>query len=177
MTIEDDDLWKTFTKSVKAYTSSGQKIEPLDSPFVFSEKQKKDGSIEIVQKKRPIQVVLQKRKLSPPDFSKSGQKTYRFEKQYFKKIVYQSTLDLHDHTISEAEIKLCQFFLKAQHTQKKYVLVITGKGNPEKGTGVLRLAVLAWFENHPEFIVGYSEAYPHDGGSGAFYVHVRKRHI
>ena len=81
-------------------------------------------------------------------------------------------IDLHGHTAAHAEIKLQRFIEEASYTGCRCVLVITGKG-----LGVLRGHVPGWLKRPPlsGLVLALAEARPADGGSGAFYVLLRRR--
>jgi DNA-nicking Smr family endonuclease len=91
-------------------------------------------------------------------------------------------LDLHGLTQREAHNKLRSFLAEAQRRNARLVLVITGKGRPERASvfederGVLRRSVPQWLAS-PEFrsfVSGFDEAHRTHGGGGALYVRVRK---
>ena len=81
-------------------------------------------------------------------------------------------LDLHGHTAARAEIKLQRFIEDASYAGCRCVLVITGKG-----AGVLKGHVPGWLKESPlsGLVLALAEARPSDGGSGAFYVLLRRR--
>ena len=81
-------------------------------------------------------------------------------------------LDLHGHTAARAEIKLQRFIEDSYYAGCRCVLVITGKG-----TGVLKGYVPGWLKEAPlsGLVLALAEARPADGGSGAFYVLLRRR--
>jgi len=81
-------------------------------------------------------------------------------------------LDLHGYSAARAEIKLQNFIQDASYGGCRCVLVITGKG-----AGVLRAHVPDWLKRAPlsGLILAIAEARPTDGGSGAFYVLLRRR--
>ena len=81
-------------------------------------------------------------------------------------------LDLHGHTAARAEIKLQTFIENASFTGCRCVLVITGKG-----AGVLKGHVPGWLKRPPlsKLVLALAEARLADGGSGAFYVLLRRR--
>jgi DNA-nicking Smr family endonuclease len=91
-------------------------------------------------------------------------------------------IDLHGLTQREAHNKLRSFLAEAQRRNARLVLVITGKGKPERaslfedGRGVLRRSVPQWLSS-PEFrpyVGGFDEAHRTHGGGGALYVRIRK---
>ena len=81
-------------------------------------------------------------------------------------------LDLHGFTAARAEIKLQGFIEDASRAGCRCVLVISGKG-----AGGLRRHVPEWLKRPPlsELVLALAEARPADGGSGAFYVLLRRR--
>lgn len=86
-----------------------------------------------------------------------------------------ATVDLHGMTEAEAYKAIRRFIARAFDSEKRIVLVITGKG--KVGGGVLRRALPLWLEGEVlrSMVSGYSQAADKDGGAGAFYVRLRKR--
>lgn len=90
------------------------------------------------------------------------------------KLDIAATFDLHGHTQVSASRALPGFLLAQQAEGARCVLVITGKGR--EGQGVLRRNFLIWLEG-PEaraLVSGFAESHPKHGGSGAFYVFLRR---
>ena len=81
-------------------------------------------------------------------------------------------LDLHGLTAARAASRLAQFIETAARDGCRCVLVITGKG-----AGILRGHVPDWLKRQPlsPHILALAEARPHDGGSGALYVLLRRK--
>ena len=81
-------------------------------------------------------------------------------------------LDLHGLSAARAESRLVQFIETAARDECRCVLVITGKG-----AGILRGHVPDWLKRQPlsPHILALAEARPHDGGSGALYVLLRRK--
>ena len=89
----------------------------------------------------------------------------------------EARLDLHGHTQDEAQSALVDFLSRAQHSGKRCVIVITGRGRMGQGGGVLRSQTPRWL-NLPSLrplVLGFAVAQPKDGGSGALYVLLKKR--
>ena len=85
-----------------------------------------------------------------------------------------ASFDLHGHTQDSAWRVLPQFLSRERARGSRCVIVITGKGR--QGEGVLRRNFLHWLEL-PEahaLVSGYAPAHPRHGGSGAWYVFLRK---
>ncbi len=95
----------------------------------------------------------------------------------------EGRIDLHGMTLAEAHPELIRFVLSAQAQGKRLVLVITGKGRrgddhgpiPER-VGVLRHQVPQWLARPPlgAAVLDVVPAHQKHGGSGAFYVYLRR---
>ena len=85
-----------------------------------------------------------------------------------------AVLDLHGLTLAQAHGQLHHFLGLAVQRGQRTVLVITGKGR--EGEGVLRRSVPVWLdaESSLGIVQGYDSAANHHGGSGAFYVRLRR---
>lgn len=95
----------------------------------------------------------------------------------------EARLDLHGMTSDEALRALTQFLFDAHGSGKRLVLVITGKGRPGEDsgpiptrTGVLRRSLPNWVSQPPlkAIVQQTTEAHQRHGGSGAFYVYLRR---
>jgi DNA-nicking Smr family endonuclease len=83
----------------------------------------------------------------------------------------------------EAHFALLNFLPRAQGSGHGVVLVITGKGGAAGGQGlldergILRRMVPHWLRlpDLRSLVVGFEEASPQHGGSGALYVRLRRR--
>ena len=94
-------------------------------------------------------------------------------------------IDLHGLRQVDAERRLRAFLLGARAHGLRTVLVITGKGGDrdagprEDGSerGVLRRSVPLWLEQPDlrDCVAGIAPAHIRHGGSGAIYIHLRKR--
>lgn len=94
----------------------------------------------------------------------------------------EARIDLHGMTVADAHSALIAFLLRAQSEGLRLVLVITGKGRGDDGPiperrGILRRQVPHWLELPPlsQAVLQVVEAHQRHGGSGAFYVYLRRR--
>jgi DNA-nicking Smr family endonuclease len=87
----------------------------------------------------------------------------------------EARLDLHGMTQTEAHQALADFIAGAAATERRSLLVITGKGGARGG--VLRAAVPRWLGEPPNRarVLAVAPAQPRDGGLGALYVLLRRR--
>lgn len=93
-----------------------------------------------------------------------------------------AVIDLHGMRQAEAHTALLGFLRRSQAAGHDLILVVTGKGATGPGSfmseerGVLRRIVPHWLRM-PELrtlVLGFDEAMPHHGGSGALYVRLRR---
>lgn len=81
--------------------------------------------------------------------------------------IVQSVLDLHGYHRDEARRSLQEFLNEAVQREQRCILVIHGKGmNSQSGEAVLRGLTRHWLMQHPN-VLGYCDAPPKEGGSGA----------
>ena len=87
-------------------------------------------------------------------------------------VLIDARLDLHGMTAMRAHKQLIKFIVSAADDGCRCVLVITGKGS-----GVLNGHVPTWLKQLPvsPHVLALAEARPKDGGSGAFYVLLRRK--
>ncbi len=93
------------------------------------------------------------------------------------RIPIDGTVDLHGLTQSEAHALLLSFLHRAYADGRRYVLVITGKGESFGSDGILKRAVPAWFATPPfrALVSGQEGASRRHGGAGAIYVRLRRQ--
>ena len=87
---------------------------------------------------------------------------------------WQSRLDLHGLTTSQASNKLGHYISQQFLAGHRYVLIVHGKGSPTGDAPVLKNHVNHWLQQLPEILAFHSAA-PRDGGSGALYVWLKKK--
>lgn len=99
------------------------------------------------------------------------------------KLSPEARIDLHGLTLAQAHPALISFILKSQSAGLRLVLVITGKGKrgddsgpiPQR-MGALRHQVPQWLRMQPmgQAVLQVAEAHLKHGGSGAYYVYLRR---
>ena len=103
-----------------------------------------------------------------------------------KKIFKTKSIDLHGYTLDEAN-KIIESFIKKSYLENiNKLIVVTGKGihsdnekNPyvSKDLSILKYSVPEFISNNKqlmEMIHDIRDAKIEDGGSGAFYIHLKK---
>ena len=97
------------------------------------------------------------------------------------KLVPQASLDLHGMTLAAAERAVSRFLDQATAQDLRVVLIVTGKGLRLEGRrmlgGRIRAEFLGWLNraDNRARLRGVRPAHPRHGGSGAFYVLLRRR--
>jgi len=104
-----------------------------------------------------------------------------------KKIDKIKSLDLHGQTLEKANQNIENFIKKAHEDKVRKLKIITGKGlhsNNEKDPyiskdlGILKYSIPEFIKNNSELmkiISDIKEASIEDGGSGAFYIFLKKK--
>ena len=100
------------------------------------------------------------------------------------KLKPEGRIDLHGMTVAQAHPALTAFVMSAHSSGKRLVLVITGKGGKrlEEGMtypqrmGALKRQVPHWLTQAPmgQVVMQVTEAHLRHGGSGAYYVYLRR---
>jgi len=107
----------------------------------------------------------------------------RFVQMSRGKLAPEARIDLHGLTLAEAHPRLTAFILRAHANGARLVLVITGKGRDRDDggpipvrPGALRHQLPHWLAQPPlrAVVLQVSEAHLKHGGSGAFYVYLRR---
>ena len=100
------------------------------------------------------------------------------------KLAVEGRIDLHGLTLAEAHPRLLSFISSSHSAGRRLVLVITGKGRDRDSgdpvpmrRGILRHQVPQWLHSAPlgGLVLQVSEAHRRHGGSGAFYVYLRRK--
>lgn len=167
----DRALWEHVTRSVKAY-GSAKTLSKSSKPEI----RKTEGS---KPKATISKLALPKPSLPQPVQQPKGMGGFdRATETKLRRgqLPLEGTLDLHGLTQAEAFSALHQFIHEAVRQEKRTVLIITGKGR--RVEGVLKRMVPQWLEEPglAAHIVAMTPAHQKDGGSGAFYVRLKKRH-
>lgn len=106
-----------------------------------------------------------------------------FGKMKRGKLSVDGKIDLHGMTLAQAHPALIGFILNAHKQGKRLVLVVTGKGKPESGTGpiperrgILRHQTPHWLLSPPlgTIVMQVTPAHLKHGGEGAYYVYLRR---
>mgnify|MGYP001375094667 CR=1 FL=1 len=131
--------------------------------------------------------ISDKDKLDWENFLKSNEKL--IDKDYKKKTnkdYFSRSIDLHGYTLEDANQAVEKFITKSFSEKINKLIVVTGKGihsdnekNPyvSKDLSILKYSVPEFISNNKqlmEMIHDIRDAKIEDGGSGAFYIHLKK---
>ena len=149
LTKEDLAIWNFYKAN---FTKLSKKIELDDS----SQKNKN------IKKTLPLK---NKNNLILEDRTKKILKNKNF--------VIDAFLDLHGLNQKEAKNKLKEFIWAAFLKKKRHVVVITGKG--ENNKGILKTQTPNWLaeEEISKYIIGYTNSPQSMGGDGAIYINIK----
>ena len=184
LSSEDLKLWDKVTGSTK----------PLDKkkPVVHDTPPKKNKLRSVIKPQRVSPKIKTLSHSANEPFQKkvileNSQKVKMDMKAFTKlkkgKLEPEDTLDLHGMTLETAFPALSSFISRAHSTQKRLVLVITGKGkNTDPGyavpqrNGVLRSQVPIWLKEPrlSSLVLQIERAHHRHGGLGAFYIYLRR---
>lgn len=180
---EERALWDHVVRSVKRLRPE----KPIAAPPVLEPPQVVEPAPEAKPKAKakagtPPKVIAPA--VPPPPLAALEPKTRR---RLTRGAEVDARLDLHGLTQAAAHRRLRLFLMEAQASGHALVLVITGKGDPERlmssgpafgeGRGVLKRAVPLWLAE-PDLravVVGFESAGRRHGGEGALYVRIRRR--
>ena len=98
-----------------------------------------------------------------------------------RKLAPEATIDLHGMTLAAAERAVTRFLDRTSSQDLRVVLVVTGKGLREEGgrtiDGRIRGEFVGWLNrgDNRERVRAVRAAHAHHGGTGAFYLLLRRR--
>ena len=131
--------------------------------------------------------ISEKDKKDWEDFISKSEKLPNKDLQQNKKIPFKiKSIDLHGYTLDEANKSIEDFIIKSYQENINKLVVVTGKGihsqnekDPyvSKDLGILKYSVPEFISNNKNLmkkIYEMKDATIEDGGSGAFYIFLRK---
>ncbi len=186
---EEEDLWRAVSRSarpLRSFPPRPPEADPTPEPPALAHtKPRLALPFVLGEKVRGPE----RRDLAPTLPELLGQAPLRMDakthgKMTRGKLAPETRIDLHGMSIAEAHPELIRFILNAQTQGLRLVLVITGKGKRRDDTGpipqrmgALRHQVPQWLRLPPlgPAVLQVTEAHLKHGGSGAYYVYLRKR--
>lgn len=181
MNLEDFRLWREFTRDIDPLEDPEWEI--LEKLFQGKTPQSSETfqvSYEIRETIAPLKPEVT-RPFEPPQLDGRTETKLRRGK-----MPIDGTLDLHGMRQEQAHAALEQFILGAHARDRRCLLLITGKGKSVRAAdvhdhapGVLRQKVPQWLSLPPlkEKILKIVPAVQRHGGTGAFYIYLKRRRI
>ena len=180
LTRDDQDVWDAFVHDIdkKIQTQKSLQSENLDFQKKLQNLTETLASKSIT---RPTHLTPQKKAIFNQGLSRRA----------IRKLEPEAVIDLHGYTLVTAREVLKRFIQRQYNLGLRCLCVITGKGLREneekrfdallayesKGKRTIRDAFMTWLKEddlHP-LIASVSQANPHHGGGGAFYVILKSR--
>lgn len=188
---EDRKLWSAVAKTVTRNAQPKKPVldqsrpKPKPTPARTPEPDFKVQDFRIGETAPPA---LPGHRLSPSISDRLAAAPVRMDHATHKKMKRgklspEGRIDLHGMTLDQAHPALIGFIQRAQAQGKRLVLVITGKGKHRDDPGpiparrgVLKHQVPAWLRAGPlsGLVLEIREAHLRHGGSGAYYVYLRR---
>ena len=99
------------------------------------------------------------------------------KREVMRRFVPDARLDLHGKTLETGYRTFVAFVCRNYDAGYRRLLVVTGKGTPSRGTGVIRQNLPKWINDFDvsSKILYVTYARVEDGGDGAVYILLRKR--
>jgi len=181
----DEEIWNEVRKSVSPLhlKTKSLKSNPLQSTRKPVEAQKPTFEIEAfsIGSKSATKQIDQK-----PD--RPTQTSPHMDKRNFQRLIkgkkeIDLKIDLHGMTFDQARRHLQSRLIEAQSNGMRLVLVVTGKGNKTRTdefnrpqSGILRQNLPKWCGEFPlsKIVLQVAQAQQKHGGSGAYYVYLRR---
>lgn len=163
LTTDERKLWRRVAASVKTR-------RPI--PTDVEEVEEKPAPKRVVQSPPPKGVAtapVTRAKPAPPPQHRGNEKRVRRGK-----LEIGASFDLHGHTQVSGRAALERFLRAAHKRGDRTVIVITGVGRG--GEGILKRRLPEWLADHNirPLVSGYAPAHRVHGGSGAFYVFLKR---
>ena len=187
LTPDEVELWRKVTESAQRLHPERPRHEaPMPKPKpAKTVKYRVAQSFELGSKAR---AAASGNDLAPTLAERMAKQPVHMDKKAFTrlkrgKMVPEAKIDLHGMTQDQAHTALIGFILRAHGSGKRLVLVVTGKGKskPDDGPmpvwrGILKHNVPQWLAMPPvgPLVLQVAEAHISHGGSGAYYVYLRR---
>lgn len=187
LTPEEVDLWRRVTETARRFHPEQTRHEaPKPKPKPVKVARPRIGEFELGEKASTNQP---RHNLMPAISERVARQPVQMDKKMFGKMkrgkmLPDAKIDLHGMTLDRAHPILTGFVLRSHAEGKRLVLVITGKGKSKQDDGpipvrrgILKHQVPQWLAMPPlsTVVLQVAEAHLKHGGTGAYYVYLRRR--
>lgn len=185
---EGEALWQTYIQGLRPLPKKKTKIRDMASQSELASEAKQQKDCQSFSRPQPSSDIIDRGVQGEnydekmPSFKETSDRNVA---RQLKKgtLQVEATLDLHGFTQEEAFKALFRFINLCQLKGKRFLLIITGKGKnlhrqsiDEARPGILKEKVPQWLQQghfRPN-VISISGATRAHGGSGAYYVRLRK---
>jgi DNA-nicking Smr family endonuclease len=174
---EDAELWRHVTRNVQPYHRQTRHATPEGPSTAELMTEPAPRAPSIAPREAPS-----RRPQPTPLVVGAAQDMDRRTARRFKRgeLATDGRIDLHGLTLEQAHAALGGFIRREHGRGSRCVVVVTGKGHSKEhggGEGKIRRETPHWL-NQPalrSLVLAVTEARPHAGGTGAFYVLLKRR--
>lgn len=172
--VKDVELFRAAMADVTPL--KGRKRPAVRKARIVAARSKVEGSLPVQERSLAALGTTRKPSLVPHSFDRDVDRALSKGKRQ-----PEAKLDLHGMTLVAAERAVTAFIAQSSEQDRRVVLIVTGKGLRLEGGrvfgGRIRAEFPGWLdraENRAR-VAGVRPAHPRHGGSGAFYVLLRRR--
>ncbi|MEZ8007214.1 MAG: Smr/MutS family protein [Amylibacter sp.] len=189
LTQEDLEIWRQVAAQLKRDKPEIPMMSSIKGTRIHKAVQPLP-SIPTIRSFMVGEKVMESKISQPPNFYQERQRTSpNMDGKNFQRLVrgqleVEGTLDLHGLTADQAKAQLMAYITHSHAMGKRLIIVITGKGK-HKGydefnrpiKGILRQNLPDWLSGPAlsQKVLQVSQAQPKHGGSGAYYVYLRRK--
>jgi len=179
---KDRQIWHLYTKNVKRLRSAKSLLFP-NYPTKPSGTAVRNEALETKASAARKKNMKQRDEKAPEQYAGQKKPPVSLDKRMERKlkrghIEIEASIDLHGMTQAEAQAAFRKFVETQRAKGRRRLLVITGKGRGEKP--VLRTSLPRWCADDPvlaQDLLALRPAAPAHGGTGAWYVILRRRRV
>jgi DNA-nicking Smr family endonuclease len=178
--LSEDELWSVAIDGAKPLSDRSGRIKPGPQPLSIPTAQL-DPDLEAYDELRALVTGEVAFDIADSDEFVEGH-SRGLDPRVIRKLrrgefAVQAHVDLHGLLKDEAKAALEAFLARSRQDGRRCVLVVHGRGLHSKDqVPVLKEALKRWMHTarFARHVLGFSSARPHDGGTGAMYVLLRK---
>ncbi len=178
MTDQDENTFREEMMGVKPLQTPARVAVQKGDINRASQAARRKAAVTEVQVRDPNYLhTTDVKRIGPHDvvgFKRPGIQDGVFRKLRLGKYEIEARLDLHRRTVEQSRAQLFRFVSDCLEHDLRSVLVLPGKGDRDEGDpAVIKSYLVHWLEQLDD-VQAYHTAQPHQGGTGAFYVLLRK---
>jgi DNA-nicking Smr family endonuclease len=188
LSLEDRQLWSAVARTVAPARLKKPSFVDAAKPTLTTPKRKQSFEVQDFRIGETARDTTPGSQLAPSISERLAQAPIQMDHATHKKMQRgklkpEGRIDLHGMTLAQAHPALIRFVQSAHDDGKRLILVITGKGKHRDDPGpipirrgVLKHQVPNWLHAPPlgRLVLDIREAHLRHGGTGAYYVYLRR---